>query len=464
MRFSKVFCLAAATAILFTTSLKANLRDTTNQADYIFIAPLEYAQGLEELFVHRMDDGFSICLGTLEKIRAEFPNENLSESIRDFISYALTYWKEPAPRYILLAGGVNIIPVIKEKAYLQDSVSIDEYYAVNKYENDLLPDVALGRLPFRNATELKNMSDKIIAFDELESTTGYNNDFLFVADSTDTIFEDFCSGIINSVIPPYLKTERLYFRHGTEYSGNKQNFFDLLNKGTYYLVGMMHANPFLWGYAGILDTFDIATNAITCKPAIFTAMSCNQAFDNPNKQSLVESLMSMKNSGLAAGFISSGINWAFIGNNVVTKFLDLSINSPDIRIGDITLKAKQQLYNVMDKEYIRQYTLLGDPAMRIPKWLKASSPDLPAENIAMDISPNPFSEYVKIDFSIISDKFVNLEIFDMLGSRVATLCNSRLQTGNYSFTWNGGDFSQGAYVCRFAAGNEVFSKKIVLTR
>lgn len=464
MSFRKLTAIAAVVAFLLTGNLFAGLRDTTNQADYIFISSHEYTQGLEELFVHRMDDGFSIRLGTLEKIHAEFPNENLSESIREFISYALTYWKKPAPRYVLLAGGVNIIPVIKEKAYLQDSVSIDEYYAINKNQNDILPDVALGRLPFRNAAELKNMSDKIIAFDNLETTSVYTNDFLFFADSTDEIFEDICNSIINSLIPPYLRADRIYFRHGTEYSGNKQDFLNSLNKGTFYLVGMMHANPFLWGHADILDTFDIAANAFTCQPAIFTAMGCNQAFDNPNKQSLVESLLAMKGSGLAAGFVSSGITWSSIGNNMVTKFLDYSVNSPDIRIGDITFKAKQKLYEVMDKEYIRQYTLLGDPAMKIPKWLKASTPELPAESMAMIITPNPSSEYVKIDLSILNDDFVNLEIFDMLGSRVAMLCHSRLQTGNYSYIWDCGEYPQGAYVCRMSLGNGHVSKMVILQK
>ena len=84
--------------------------------------------------------------------------------------------------------------------------------------------------------------------------------------------------------------------------------------------------------------------------------------------------------------------------------------------------------------------------------------------------PNPFNPSTTITYSITRSTNVSLEIFDILGRRITTLVNNRLEAaGNHHVTWNGLDLNSnqvasGVYIYQLSAENTVISKKMLLMR
>ena len=88
--------------------------------------------------------------------------------------------------------------------------------------------------------------------------------------------------------------------------------------------------------------------------------------------------------------------------------------------------------------------------------------------------PNPFNPSTKIVYSIPSNQFVSLKVFDVLGKEVATIVNELLQAGKYEveFSANGGSASggnasslpSGIYFYEVRSGNLIQTKKMVLLR
>lgn len=89
--------------------------------------------------------------------------------------------------------------------------------------------------------------------------------------------------------------------------------------------------------------------------------------------------------------------------------------------------------------------------------------------------PNPFNPSTTISYQLVEDASVTLEIFDVVGRRVATLLNDQRSAGYHSVTWQGKDsdgkqLSSGVYLYCFlavpASGKEPFrsSGKLVMTK
>jgi len=58
---------------------------------------------------------------------------------------------------------------------------------------------------------------------------------------------------------------------------------------------------------------------------------------------------------------------------------------------------------------------------------------------------------------------VELNIYNILGQKVATLVSESQQIGNYKYEWDASDFASGVYFCRLVIDKRfVQTKKLVL--
>ncbi|HGY55001.1 MAG TPA: T9SS type A sorting domain-containing protein [Caldithrix abyssi] len=73
--------------------------------------------------------------------------------------------------------------------------------------------------------------------------------------------------------------------------------------------------------------------------------------------------------------------------------------------------------------------------------------------------PNPFNGSMQIDFEILKDGQYDLSIYDLSGRKISTLVTARLNTGNYSFTWNAYDVSSGVYLVQLSDGRLSVTQK-----
>ncbi len=78
--------------------------------------------------------------------------------------------------------------------------------------------------------------------------------------------------------------------------------------------------------------------------------------------------------------------------------------------------------------------------------------------------PNPFNPQTTIEFSITRKGEVTLEVFDLLGRKVATLMNRTLLPGSYRVQFDGSRLASGIYVYRLKAPEGILTRRMVLLK
>ncbi|MBK7229668.1 MAG: T9SS type A sorting domain-containing protein [Ignavibacteriales bacterium] len=78
--------------------------------------------------------------------------------------------------------------------------------------------------------------------------------------------------------------------------------------------------------------------------------------------------------------------------------------------------------------------------------------------------PNPFNPSTKINYSIKEKSNVELKIFDLLGSEIATLVNEEKSPGNYEVFFDASKSSSGVYLYSIKAGSFVQTRKMLLMK
>jgi hypothetical protein len=113
---------------------------------------------------------------------------------------------------------------------------------------------------------------------------------------------------------------------------------------------------------------------------------------------------------------------------------------------------------------------------RIYSTVDFPSPDpgiysVPVEDDAQPVAfrldaarPNPFTTAATLAFAVPAPGDVRLEVFDVLGRRVAVLVDERLPAGAYEAALEAAGLPSGVYVARLAAAGRTAATKLTLTR
>lgn len=88
----------------------------------------------------------------------------------------------------------------------------------------------------------------------------------------------------------------------------------------------------------------------------------------------------------------------------------------------------------------------------------------PSNYVLMQNYPNPFNPSTKISFRLKTSGFVTLDVYNILGQRVASIINRELQEGSHSVTFDASDLPSGAYVYRMQSNKFTDTKKMMLLR
>jgi hypothetical protein len=79
--------------------------------------------------------------------------------------------------------------------------------------------------------------------------------------------------------------------------------------------------------------------------------------------------------------------------------------------------------------------------------------------------PNPFNSNTKFQFTISKSGFLTLNIYDLLGQKVATLVEGKLEAGDHTVQFNASALASGVYFYRLQAGQDfVQMRKMVLVK
>lgn len=78
--------------------------------------------------------------------------------------------------------------------------------------------------------------------------------------------------------------------------------------------------------------------------------------------------------------------------------------------------------------------------------------------------PNPFNATTVINYRLPTNNSVKLEIYSLLGQKVATLLNGKQQAGYRSVVWDVPDLSSGLYFYKLTAGDFTKTKRMILVK
>ncbi len=83
--------------------------------------------------------------------------------------------------------------------------------------------------------------------------------------------------------------------------------------------------------------------------------------------------------------------------------------------------------------------------------------------------PNPFRSETNVHFSLKQEGQVTLEVYNLLGQKVATLYNDKAKAGNYTYKWSGRDdagrsVGSGIYFLRMRSGSYQGTSKMILMK
>ena len=125
----------------------------------------------------------------------------------------------------------------------------------------------------------------------------------------------------------------------------------------------------------------------------------------------------------------------------------------------------------------------GPPSLRLTKYearnsgnvalpltkVQGAGEAVPTTYMLKQNYPNPFNPTTTIAYEVPTTSEVTLEVFNMLGQKVATLVNDVQESGFYQVHWNGQDsdhrqVASGLYLYRMHAGSFTSVKKMVLLK
>ena len=383
------------------------LRDPANDAEYVVISHGDFLGAAQRLAAWRaVDDRFGTPLTTkvvdVQDIYDEFSGGLLDPmAIRAFINHAVDNWAV-APVYITLIGdgtydyknnsGVshtNWMP-----PYEDGQSMYDEWYVRIEGE-DVVPDLAIGRLPAQTAGEADAMVDKIITYDRSPEPGPWQAEMLLVADDIvnpqapddyESYFLIDAEDIADRGLPQDLDLTKLYVGsyhlEGRTKPRARDEFVRQFNDGALLLTYIGHGNPEVLAHEQIfLLSRDIeAIDNGGRLPFIYTAASQVGVFDDPMRESMPETLVKMADGG-AIGFISATRIGFHNSNMVLARQFHVQMyrsGREHVPVGLALMEAKQMVsVNTEFRLNIQRYSLLGDAAQRLARPRLSVALDLP---------------------------------------------------------------------------------------
>jgi len=163
-----------------------------------------------------------------------------------------------------------------------------------------------------------------------------------------------------------------------------------------------------------------------------------------------------------------GVNWEIQVDGMPTNF------------EQIIILNKDKVAYALGKDWNgKTHTLLRADLSNLTE-VKNDINILPAEYSLLQNYPNPFNPSTTINYQILSNSFVTLKVYDVLGNEVATLVNEWKEAGSYNaqFTTSSarsgkqlasgmsskGGYASGVYFYTLTAGKFTDTKKFILLK
>jgi Peptidase family C25 len=350
-----------------SASAASSWRQPSNGADLLIITRGDFAASLDPLVAQRRRQGLSVAVADIEAIYNEFSfGQKTPQAVKDFLYYAATSWKKK-PRYVVLAGDASFDPKnylgagdfdlvptkLFDSAYLE--TASDDWFV--DFNNDGVPELAIGRLPARTAGEALTMAAKIARYDNQTPA----NTLLLMSDQNDTY--DFAGGSadLRAVIPPEVRTQSLH-RGDADDATTQARLITAINGGQRLVNYLGHGSVDLWR-GNLLSTANVSSLTNSDRLTVFVMMSClNGYFHDPALDSLGAALLKSERGGAVAVWASSGMTVPDAQAAMNLEAYRQLFSKQGLTIGEAMLRAKAVATN---GDVRRTWILLGDPATKL---------------------------------------------------------------------------------------------------
>jgi hypothetical protein len=354
----------------------SSLRDPANQADWILIAPRDFLPAAQPLLDLRSSQGLAATTVALEDVVDSFGFGEVSpDAIRDFLAFAYHHWAPPAPRYVLLLGEASsdpkgFLPGRPRKDRLPTSLTRTSFLwapsdvpfaSVNG--DDLLPDLAIGRLSANSLAEAEAAVQKILDFETSNRTL--DGDAILIADNPDSA-GDFDANLNDVASLLNARTTQKLFLSQLG-SSTRPALLDALNSGPALVSYVGHGSQGSWASEILLSTNDIPSLAPQNRPPFVLTMTCsNGYFTHPTSNGLAEELALAPHKGAIAAFSPTGLSLDSAAHLFHKALVAQLESARHHRIGDLVLDAQADYTQTgAFPELLSIYLLFGDPALRI---------------------------------------------------------------------------------------------------
>ncbi len=355
----------------------SGLKRERSGAEYLVIGPREFLTEAGLLLDLRRRQGLRAKAVAAEDVYEEFGFGEMSpEAIHRFLAYAYHRWPAPSVRYVLLLGdasydykdylgtGVaNRVPALPVRTPFLWTASDPTLAAVNG--DDLLPDLAVGRLPAGSRSELRTMIEKVVGYETGEASL--SRALVLVADNADqagdfvTNAEEVAGGVLAG------SDVRKLYLHELGAAAMRRGILDAFDEGASLMSYVGHGGIHLWAQENIFNTSDLASLSTQSQQPLLVTMNClNGYFHFPYFNSLAEEALKAEGRGAIAAFSPSGLSVNEPAHLFHRALLSEVLNGDHERLGDAVLAA-QEAYAASGAfpELLSIYHLLGDPALSI---------------------------------------------------------------------------------------------------
>lgn len=386
-----------------------NLRAATNGADYIFIAPAELRAATQALADYRSARGMRTSVVDLADLIDEF-NDGIYHpvAIKRFLAYAYATWQPPAPQYVLLVGdghwnfrqhnparyggpAILMPPNLAWVDPFQGQVDSANQLA-SIVGDDILPDLAIGRLTARTPADITALLAKLTAHEAAPADAPWRRRLLFVADNGPDSAGDFAASmdrvLATSVPSATMQLDKLYLDAGCGPAQNPPQPCPQLTAalsatinltGTLMLTYSGHGAVDGWAKERVLTNASAAGLRNAAWPSFVVSLDCLDGYwAYPGNESLVETLVRMPGGGAAAAFAPTGLGVATGHEQLQLGLYRALFAGGPQRIGPASMAAKLALFaSGASRDLVDTYTIFGDPAMllALPEELTGPPPD-----------------------------------------------------------------------------------------
>ncbi|MCK4271847.1 T9SS type A sorting domain-containing protein [bacterium] len=440
--------------------------DTDSQMVYLIICADDYEKEMLPFKEWKENNGFLVTMVKTSQI----PGGDTAEGIKAYIKDAYTYWQVP-PTYLLLVGDVEDIPAF---IGIKTGSATDLYYTTMS-DSDYMPDIFLGRFSCRDTTEIKAIVDKVLHYETNLGTEQWYNQAYFIS-TTDGDLHTVSEGINRYCMS-------LWREHGGEcdslwgWCGTGTPIDVAIDDGRAIVNYSGHGGAWRWegpmfgrGDIGCLSNYGMYP--FVCSHACYTG-------DYSSTECFGEKWVRVEDKGAVAFWGASTVMSCGLDSILQEGMFNAIFYDTLLSLAEMTDRAKYKMWEVwgdigMTRHYYEGYNLLGDPSMMLLQ-IDATGIEEPTDQPALpevarlyQNHPNPFNATTGIGYALPADCWVKLEIYNVLGQKVATLVDQAQKAGYYRVPWRA-KVTSGVYFYRIQAGlpgrgEYTATRKMVLLR